>query len=711
MVVGFFAISVYSGFVGYTNFQLENATDAGIITQAVASTAHGNAIPYYEYWDCFHKSRCSFLLVHPGLVLYAAVPFYQVLPSTVTLFALRSAVVAAAAVPLYWLARQVTRSSGKALLAAGLYLVWAPVFAGDTFSLHLESLFPIELILLAALWQSGHYRWGLAVAGVAFVTYEVSPLFTFLVGLFFLSPYLERALRRRWSNWRTGRTSPRAMRGIPARWARTLREGWRIREVRYLVVLMAASALAYVALSLFINVWGCRWLGVACPTVQPGILGIFSNPSSHGFHSPETILRSPVTVTVAEYWLILYALVAFIPLFSPRTLILSVPWIGWTFLTLSTNFATIGREYSLIAAGPLFIGVAFGLDRIHLEPRDSAPPAKSGTSEPRAGDPKQSVQVSAHRAFGLRRKGWAGALAVVVIANALLMPINPVLSDLGLASGLPLAPDYFDHSLEISPGYEWVHELVSVVPSTASFEVTSAVFPLVANDPRAYVAGPDLAPGDWDLPFNFSGGPQFVLVPSSVGALGLDLARNLSDPMLYGMRGYVGSSTLGPLLLYEEGYSLPAELFGPELPESVTTYLPSEGIEQGPKGDLITNSSAPSGRAITDAGGTNGTGLVWEGPDTLIPPGNYTLSIEVAVTSSNSTARPDQTALRIEVGGFGHNPLNETYPESQFVSGTWMNLSLNFSLEDPLPKMYIQGFLVDPLLSVAIASESVEPDG
>ncbi len=132
-MLGFWAFALYSATVAYSNLQIPNAGDAGIITQAVASTAHGNAPAFYESYDCMVKGRCSLLLVHPGFVLYAAVPFYALDPSVTTLFALQAAAVGLAAVPLYVLTRRLTGSAAKGLLVSGVFLVWAPTFPAHAF--------------------------------------------------------------------------------------------------------------------------------------------------------------------------------------------------------------------------------------------------------------------------------------------------------------------------------------------------------------------------------------------------------------------------------------------------------------------------------------------------------------------------------------------------------------------------------------------------
>jgi uncharacterized membrane protein len=710
MVVGFFAVSFYAGVASYLDLQTQNSTDAGIFTQAFASTVHGHAVPFYESYDCMVKLRCSFLIVHPAFVLYAAVPFYALVPSTLTLFAIRAVLVSAAAIPLYWLTRQVTGSTAKALLAAGMFFVWMPSFVGDAFSVHLESLLPLELFTLAALWYAGRYRLGLAVAVVTFLTFEIFPIFTFLLGVFFLYPYIEASFLRGWRRWRSGAVGRLPLRATLAYALRQTRAAWRVREIRYLGVLMVSSIVAFVALELFLNVWGASILGIASPSIPPGVGGLLSNNSSPTVQSLPTILQSPQTLSSAEYWLLAYALVAFIPLLSARSLILSLPWIGWSFLTVSSRFTTFGHEYSLIAAGPIFIGLAFGLDQIplgrsHAQSSESAVPAVS------PGTAARRDRANWRRRLPSQRAAWAGVLLIVFVANGTLTPFNPLVPDLGLVPGAPFQPGFFNHSLAINPYYGWVENLVGTIPSNAVVAAQSLVFQLVANDPHAYVlASTDLSNLSY-LPLNLSGGPQYVLIYRvTPGMLAPALYRNVSDPSLYGLSGYVGSTVLGPVLLYERALTAPARRFGPALSPLNDSYSPGNGIAAGPRGLEFENSSSPTGWVIQSENTSNRTGMVWTTYVGILPPSNYVIKVQVLVTGANLTVHPTERALRIVVSGFGGLPLNETVPASSFVPGHWMNLTFNISVVNPLPNLVVEGYLASDQFSVAIASESIEPE-
>jgi uncharacterized membrane protein len=710
MVVGFFAISLYAGVASYLDLQTQNSTDAGIFTQAFASTVHGHATPFYESYDCMVKLRCSFLIVHPAFVLYAAVPFYALVPSTLTLFAVRAVLVSAAAIPLFWLTRQVTGSPAKALLGAGMFLVWAPSFVGDAFSLHLESLLPLELFTLAALWYAGRYRLGLAVAVVTFLTFEIFPIFTFLLGVFFLYPYLKASFLRGWHRWRRGEVGRLPFRAAIAYGLGQARAAWRVREVRYLAVLMAASVTAFVALSLFLNVWGADILGIAAPSVPPGVGGLISNNSSPTVQSLSTILHSPQTLSSAEYWLIAYALVAFIPLLSPRALILSLPWIGWSFLTVSSRFTTFGHEYSLIAAGPIFIGLAFGLERIPI----GRSPAKSSGTESMAvppGDASWQNRANWRRRLPSQRGAWAGVLLIVFVANGILTPFNPLVPDLGLVPGAPFQPGFFNHSLAIDPYYVWVEGLVSTIPYSAIVAAQSSVFQLVANDPHAYaLASTDLSNLS-NLPLNLTGGPQYALIyRETPGMLGPPLYRNLSNPLLYSLSGYVGSTAVGPVLLYEKGFTAPARHFGPPLAPLNANYFPGNGIAPGPRGLEFDNASSPTGRIIQSLNNTNRTGLVWTTSAGFLPASNYTVEVQVMVTGANLTVHPTERTLRIVLEGFGGLPLNETLLASSVVPGRWMNLTFDISLVNPLPNAVVEGYLASDQFALTVASESIEPE-
>jgi uncharacterized membrane protein len=700
LVVAFFAISLYAGVVSYYDFQLANAGDAGIITQAVASTTHGGVPQMFESWDCQFKQRCSFLLVHPAFVLYGAVPAFALAPNSITIFAIRAAVVAAAALPLYWLTRQLTGSDRVALLAAGIFLIWAPT-STDDFSLHMEAFLPLELLLLAALWQAGRYRTGLLVAFIAFMTLEIAPVFTFLIGVFFLAPSAGTLWRETRQRWRARATEGFSVVGEFRRYAQVVRSAFGGRLLRYTAALMIASIAAYIFLYSFMNVWGPHVLGVASPTTGTGLLGLFYNPSSPSVAPIPTILTSPQTIATAEYWILLYGLLAFIPLLSPRALIVSVPWIGWTFLTNSDRFTSLGHQYSFIAAGPIFIGFAYGLQYLYQGPLRPRSAPYSTPSRPRTRWLPASPRT--------RRATLGGVVAVVVIANALLIPFNPLLPALGYKTGEPVEPLYFQHSLTIQPGWAEANQMVNSVPRNATLEVPGTLLALVADRPNVAIVRGRMPGATWLLPFNDSNGPAYTIVyPALTPPLTTRDFENLSNPAIYQMRAYVASTTLGPLLMYERGYVGVARSFGPPMgPNGSLAWSPGNGMTAGPIGAIAPNSTSPSGKVIESSLAAHSTGLVWTGSAGFLGPGSYVFQVTVAVQGVNGTVRPSAVVLQLAGSGFGLPIFLDNVTFSQLSAGGWTTLSFNATLTDPLPVFAITGALRDPNCSIAVGSIAI----
>ncbi len=706
-MVAFFAVSTWAGIACYSNFQFANNTDAGIITQAVSSTTYHRYAPFFESYDCMVKTRCSFLLVHPGVVLYAATPFYALAPSTITLFVLRSALVAVSAVPLYWLTRQVTGSGWKALLAAGIFLVWAPSYLGDAFSLHLETLLPLEMFTLAALWVAGRYRLGLFVALLSFLTIEVAPIFTFLIGAFFLLPLVGLGLRRPWRRTDPATSASPGARGAFAGWWSALREGFLRRDVRYALALMGVSLAAYIALLTFMNVWGPSLLGVISPALPPGVGGTFSNNSSPAAAPLSVILASHQTVLTAEYWLILYATLAFLPLLCPRALILSVPWIGWTFLTNSNRFTTLGHQYSMIPAGPLFIGLAFAL--AWMPPRRAGVVSDAGP-EPGPTDPGSRAPTRARWSPGGRRERavWATVLGVAIAGNFLLAPVNPLLPDLGINPGAPFQPQYFDHSLDWNPSVDYVESMIATIPTSATVTAPSSFFPLLANYPHAYVLVTPSKLNTTVLPFPVVGGPDYVMIdPASLSMLTAGYRANLTDPAMYGLASYVGATELGPLLLYQKGFAGATHRFGPALPPPRAEYAPGSGLTPGPSGRVEANATAPTGGAVSSK--PNRTGLVSTTAAAFLPPGSFTVSVTLAWAPTSAKYDPATPTLHVGVVGFGGVLVNATYTGANLTRGAWTTLAWNVSISNPLPNVEIQVSIETIRASVEVGAASLAP--
>ncbi|NBU39148.1 MAG: DUF2079 domain-containing protein, partial [Actinobacteria bacterium] len=101
---------------------------------------------------------------HASLVMFLLVPLYWVVPGTETLLAVQSIVVAAGALPLYFLAR---KKLGSRVMAVAMVCVWLlnPALNGA----NLENFHPdsfLALFLPLALWALFERRWRTYVVAV-----------------------------------------------------------------------------------------------------------------------------------------------------------------------------------------------------------------------------------------------------------------------------------------------------------------------------------------------------------------------------------------------------------------------------------------------------------------------------------------------------------------------------------------------------------------
>lgn len=531
-MASYFVVSFALSWLRAVEFQT-TTWDQGLYQQAIWTTAHGRT--FYEAADVETGGYGSLLDVHTVFLLFLVVPMYAMLPYQTTLFAVQSAVVALAAVPIYWLTKDLSRSSGWGLVGGLAYLAWAPTLSSTLYDFHPEAFLPVELFTLALLWERGQYRWGFLVAAVAFSTLELAPVLTFFVGVFGLLSVEGTAgptggfLARGW--WRRLRT-----RLVP--WVRQSR-------FQASVALMAASVIAY-ALLFYLRVdYLTSTLGTyPLPMSASGyVIGV----TPAGLQLSVAYLGIGLSQKLA-YWLVATALLAFVPLFAPRALVLSLPWFSFTMLSSDLNYTTMGFQYGFIAASSLLVAFAYGLPRA----RRWAVAVRDRWSRARPGPTSGSSRA---RAVRVRRVAGIVALVAFLSVNLAITPLNPAMDNHGMGSAYRL-------SYTPSAGDAGVVTLASFVPARATVVASDDLFPLVANDPNAYsflwANDPALA-----LPFNATHLPAFVLISQrNEAAVPSWISATVNDSSDYGVRGIVWSSDAGIVRLYAEGYTGPMTQFG-----------------------------------------------------------------------------------------------------------------------------------------------------
>jgi len=689
--------------------------DLVINQQALSSAALGNhPYPLYESINCGRHGQCSFLLVHQAFVAFGVALLYGIAPTPFTLFALQSLALGLGSVPLYLLALDVLRSRRWSLVVAGTYLVWLPLFMMASIdSFHWEAFLPVEMLTIFWLWNRQRFRFAIPVVLVAFLTEEVAPVLAFFVGLYFLWPWLVRAIRIFWKAITVPSEGPP---GAPSRirlWFRWIRTALRVPEVYASLALLAGSVVAYVLLRLFEQDGG--WLLGLPPALSHYVLPVNSPNKVFVFSTAAVTFQWTAKVW---YWLVIFLTLGFLPFFAPRSLILVLPWVVFTFFNVTTGFWILGDQYPFIPAGALLIGFTLGLDRLlrWTSAKTRAPPGvRSTPAPPPRVNPESapSTPVSARRSWTLDRRHryrsspttviLSVAVTAIIAGNLFLNPFDPVASKIVPNLGPPFPPVYGFAST--SPANDQsLQQLVSLIPRDAIVAAPHAVYTLVADDPHAYPMTfyPNVPLNLSLLPGNEADRVQFVLLPYDTPGDEVypALWNTLYDRSDFGVRGCVSNSTAGAVQLFERNFTGLPEVFGPADPLCPDYFAGGSGLVLGPNSTLQVNSSSPSGVEVQSAPCVGNT-VVFSGPGIALPAGHYDYAIVFSASvCGNHGYNLTGTLLSVNVAGtFPQTGKSSiiTAPVSLYNSttcptcGPWYTWTGTFHAKFPTPSLTLTG--------------------
>ncbi len=573
MLVAYAVLMTYIGNLRVADFYAAN-WDLGINQQMLWTAAHGRLL--YEAGDFEQYGASSFLQVHSTYIAFLVAPIYSAAPTPLTLLSLQSAIFSLSGIPLYLLARRRTESPWIPLLAVSVYFACFGVTSSLTYDFHWESFLPLEFLCLFLVLQLRRYGLGLAIILIGSLTLEVFPFLAAGALIFFL---LEKVKLPGW-RWKTLRIDHGS---------------------RALVGLLVAAAAIYV---------GIR---VGQYVVVPALLGVPSISGGRPGGIAGVIAFSSNSVTLPHsiaYWLLLLTCFGFLPLLSPRHLVLSLPWFYYSVIVAPVFSSHFGSAYGLVAIGPLAVAFIAGLERFsRLALRGRLVTVLALAL---AGGTALLALIGAFPGESARILGndagvalWAPLLSLLVVGVALgtlrwstrrrRSPHGPgriasmsrdrrtravplLLACLVVAilafdvEMSPMNPTNFDATP--FPGYEfsWSQNplaqemgwLVGFVPAGAEILASNHLFPYVANDPNAWpVPWTPIGPSNPfpQFPFTPNHLPTYVLVDSSeYPFLPSFLDQALSNRSVYGLVAYVTTTAYpGTVSLFGLGYSQPAQ--------------------------------------------------------------------------------------------------------------------------------------------------------
>lgn len=284
---------------------------------------HGDSVMYEEHlWNVLHGKGFRsyldpglFLGEHIQLIHLALLPLYAIWPSHLLLELFESLVLAAGAIPVFWMARRWSGSSRAGVCLAVAYLLYSPLQFLDI-AIDLKTFRPICFGLTAVLFaldqlERGRIKTTVALFVVALLAKEDFPLILAPLGCWIAAqPFL--------NNGRTDEAGPLLPEFMTSRKkALQCGIGLAVASVGYLLLVMR------VLIPFFregADPHYARYFGKFGNSMGEIILGMLSQPS--------LVIEELVTVSSVSYLLALLLPLAFLPLLSPARFGVAVPILG-----------------------------------------------------------------------------------------------------------------------------------------------------------------------------------------------------------------------------------------------------------------------------------------------------------------------------------------------------------------------------------------------
>jgi uncharacterized membrane protein len=709
LIAAYTSVFTYLGQLRFENFYT-TTWDLGINQQMLWTTAHGSLL--YETPDRIFYGTKSFLEVHSTYIALLVVPLYSAFPDPATLFALQSAALASSVFPLYLLSRRVFPDPSRLFPLLALFLVNFGVITGLLYDFHWEAFIPAEFLWLYVLVRRKSYWLSVVPMVAGFLTLEVFPFLVGGVAILILLEKVQEIGRR-----------PRAL--------------FRDRDVRVQLVFLLIALVAYLSFR------SLEYL------VIPPLVGSqgFSGHLAGAVSNPFTFSATTATILPSTlYWVLLLASLGFVPLFCPKSLLLSLPWFVDSFFLHPGFSPYFGNQYSLIAMATLSVALVEGWAALSQAATDlrrsmgmlSVLAAVAGIADVLAFADSRGLlsgsigpivwmtlvfpplcalcffvayarsgkRESANSSVALHRKPcrirrlktplWLGIVAMLIAFNVAMTPINPTNFE---------ATPYPGYWLEFSsnPISALMGWIDGYIPQNAVILAANNLFPFVADNPNAWSA-PAYAYSSSNappfMPFNGSDLPKYVLTDSSDWqTFPTGVQAVLLNQSTYGLVAYVFAQIWpGTIYLFERNYEgvAAARYATPPLP---AYFMTSSNLAFGPSGEIVRTDQSRFGSVIESrpsAVVSNNLSNIWYGPYLTFPIGDYCLVFNLTGESKYSGIRPDAPILLLDAVPYlagGPILLSVNVTASQLIGTGWENYQYDISLTEPFPLVEFRGYL------------------
>lgn len=496
-----FCIAIYAVFFSYYTIAKHysfhtSAWDLGGYEQILWSTIHHRKL-FWGFPDPTNNPTGYYFGVHFSPILFLVLPIYAIFQVTETLLVLQSFVLALAALPLYWLARDELDSKIAGIIFVLVYLLYPPLHGVNWFDFHIQTFLPVTFLLTFYYFKKEKWTKYFIFLILALSVSEAVPPIVVFMGLYGL-----------WSNRRS----------IFLRSTRTkITVFFENKAIFYSIVSIALGIIWFIVALEVIHLINpplpfTMWekFGTSLPSV---ILNILSNPLRAvgiAFTPPETKFF---------YIVGLLAPVMFLSLLDPPSLLIATPWIVASMISsIPAYYTPVGFQYPTYITPFIFISAIYGVKHLTMMGKTI------------------NLDRSKLLSSSLKR------ILVTMLVVSIICSIT--LSPIGIGRQKP----------QITFHDEMLNDVIELIPPSASVSTQNNIFPHLSRRLNAYpypMSGVEYLLVDTRSIWYSIPTPHHLLsgnIPPTFGELISELASNGSigllcagDGIYLFKKGYVGS--------------------------------------------------------------------------------------------------------------------------------------------------------------------------
>ncbi len=626
MLIVVVAVGVYTLFFSYFTIMKNHefrtyAWDLGIFNQALWTTVRDGKFFYYTPELLINPSG-SFFGIHVSPILLLILPFYAAAPSPQTLLVIQSFVLALGSVPLYKLAKDVLGYRVAGLAFALVYLLYPPMQGINWFDFHVQSFLPLFFFSTMYFFERQNWKAYFPFVLLSLMVEEHASIVVVFIGFFGL-------LQRRKQLASIIKT-------------RNLKDS----VFRISVITIILAVLWYIMI---------LWIQSFLFPINPNFTYEFkaaANWSILGVQDPIMVpfyvFLYPVRAVTAlgydflaklAYILILVGPLALRPLYRPRYILPAVPWLFFALFSNYQPYYGIFNQYPAYVISFIFVAAVFSTDK-----------------------PREDLKVL--------RKSLATISVCSLMALIIVSPLSPVVSI--------VYPEYGTNP--VTQHEELIRAVLNHIPQNAAIMTQNNIFPHVSSRINAYAI--PVIHQIWtkkseaftDFTNETLEKVEYVLIDFKSDTSSSRLIFSLMRQN-HRFKVFVAADSI---ILFKKDYAGEIKLLTPYRAtftyNNLTLY----------SGEIVDDINSTSGSVLFFVGSSGPSPMFWYGPRTLLPPGEYNITIRLKVNVTN-TMENELLTTQICMDNGQKTLITRTFFASEFVEkATWTNQTFYINLDEPL---------------------------